>query len=48
MGKECVTWLVPIVTRALVGGAAESEMGVGSLSSDFTRDGPTLNITRNV
>ena len=27
MGKERVTWLVPIVTRALVGGATESEMG---------------------
>ena len=42
-GKERATWLVPMVTRALVGGAAESETGVGSLSSDFTRDGPTLN-----
>ena len=31
-GKERVTWLVPIVTRALVGGAVESETGVGSLS----------------
>ena len=37
-----------MVTRAFVGGAAESEMGVGSLGSDLTRDGPTLNITRNV
>ena len=38
---------LPIVTRALVGGATESETGVGSLSSDFTRAGPTLNITQN-
>ena len=30
-----------MVTRAFVGGAAESETGVGSLSSDFTRDRPT-------
>ena len=35
---------LPIVTRTFVGGAAESETGVGSLSSDFTRDGPTLNM----
>ena len=39
---------LPIVTRAFLGGAAESETGVGSLSSDFTREGPTLNMTRNV
>ena len=39
---------LPIVTRAFVGGAAESETGVGSLSSDFTRNGPTSNMTRNV
>ena len=39
---ERVTWLVPIVTRTLVGGAAESDTGVGSLNSDFTRDRPTL------
>ena len=37
-----------IVTRAFVDGAAESETGVGSLSSDFIRDGPPLNMTRNV
>ena len=37
-GRERVTWLVPIVTPALVGGAAESETGVGSLSSEFTRE----------
>ena len=35
----------PIVTRALVGGAAECETGLGSLSSDFTRDGPTSYMT---
>ena len=34
-----------MVTRALVGGAAESETGVGSLSSDFMRDGPKLFFT---
>ena len=45
---ERVTWLVPIVTRAVVGGAAESETGVGSLGSDFTMDGPTLNITGDI
>ena len=39
---------LPIVTRAFLGGAAERETGVGSLSSDFTREGPTLNMTRNV
>ena len=39
---------LPIVTHTFVGGAAESEIGVGSLSSDFTRDGPTLNMTRYV
>ena len=42
MGRERVTWSVAIVTRDFVGGAAESETGVGSLSSDFTRDRPTL------
>ena len=31
-----------MVTRALVGGAAERETGIGSLSSDFMRDRPTL------
>ena len=30
---------------ALVGGAAESETGVGSLSSDFIGDRPTLVFT---
>ena len=35
-------WLVPIVTRTFDGGATESETGVGSLSSDFTRHRPTL------
>ena len=29
------TWWVSIATRALVGGATESETGIGSLSSDF-------------
>ena len=42
VGRERVTWLVPIVTPTFVGGAAESETGIGSLGSDFTRDGPTL------
>ena len=37
-----------IVTRAFVSGTAESETGVGSLGSDFTRDGPTSSMTRNV
>ena len=37
-----VTWRVSMVTRVLFGGAAESESGVGSLNSDFTREGPTL------
>ena len=51
VGKERVIWLVPIVTRALVGGASETGgggEGAVSLSSDFTRDGPALNITGNV
>ena len=39
---------LPIVTHTFVGGAAESETEVGSLSSDFTRDGSTSNMTRNV
>ena len=34
--------MVSIVTHSLVGGAAESETGVVSLSSDFIRDGPKL------
>ena len=38
----------PIVTHAFVGCATESETGVGSLNSDFTREGPTSNMTRNV
>ena len=32
---------LPMVTRTFVGGAAESETGVGSLSSGLTRDRPT-------
>ena len=31
-----------MVTRALVGGAAENETGFDSLSSDLMRDRPTL------
>ena len=38
---------LPMVSRAFVAGAAESETGVGSLSSDLTRDRPTSNTTRN-
>ena len=38
----------PMVTRAFVGSAAESETGVGSLSSDFTRNRPMSSMTRNI
>ena len=37
-----------IVTFALVGGAAERETGIGSLSSDFMRDIPTLVLLRYI
>ena len=40
-----ITWRVSIVTRALAGGAAESETGVGSLSSDFIGNGLKLVVT---
>ena len=40
-----ITWCISIVTLALVGGATESETEVGSLSSDFIGDIPTLVFT---
>ena len=43
--RASITWWVSIVTHALVGGTAESETGVGSLSYDFIRDEPKLVFT---